>query len=346
MPGSTARAQLNAPLTWTLRIDCHTEGSCSTTGARFWFPALLTSTSGAQPASDRPSAPSCTAPGSDTSNTTPRASMPWDCNAATASLQGSGRTSLTMMRAPALPACVAIQRPSPEAPPVISTVRPSRPNVEAKNCWSMTVSFDSGYSTQGLHACADIHVLPGDTAAGARRQEKRSAGDVGHGHCPVQSHVLQYFGAHIRVRDPAQPGLGPDHLVHSFAFDDARQYRVDRDVMLAQFDSKALGQPDDRPLRRRIGRAHGIAQASRDRADIDDGRSAGLSQRLDSAAYAQKLAAYIDRHGAIPFGHVQVLQRRRRPGDAGIVDQHIQATELRQRVRKPGFYIRLRSRIC
>ncbi|KAG0744909.1 hypothetical protein G6F24_015998 [Rhizopus arrhizus] len=45
IPGNTARAQWNAPLTCTFCSACHSAGVISTTGLRFWLPALLTSTS-------------------------------------------------------------------------------------------------------------------------------------------------------------------------------------------------------------------------------------------------------------------------------------------------------------
>ena len=122
MPGSAARAQLKAPLTCTFCSACHSAGVISTTGLRFWLPALLTSTSGAHPAAS--SSRSATASPSATSNGAPRAGMPAAFKRSQAASQACADRSLTTTFAPARPSARAMAYPSPRAAPVTSATRP------------------------------------------------------------------------------------------------------------------------------------------------------------------------------------------------------------------------------
>ena len=117
MPGSAARAQLKAPLTCTFCSACHSAGVISTTGLRFWLPALLTSTSGAHPAASSSRSAAATASPSATSNGAPRAGMPAAFKRSQAASQACADRSLTTTFAPARPSARAMAYPVPAPRP-------------------------------------------------------------------------------------------------------------------------------------------------------------------------------------------------------------------------------------
>ncbi|MNR19573.1 hypothetical protein D3C85_1363720 [compost metagenome] len=103
MPGKTARAQWKAPLTCTLCKACHSAAVISTTGLRFWLPALLTSTSMARPAASSWETASATATSSATLNGATWALMPSSARRPRAASQASRERSLITTCAPAFP---------------------------------------------------------------------------------------------------------------------------------------------------------------------------------------------------------------------------------------------------
>ena len=111
MPGSAARAQLKAPLTCTFCSACHSAGVISTTGLRFWLPALLTSTSGAHPAA---SSSRSARDGLAVGHVERRARrMPAAFKRSQAASQACADRSLTTTFAPARPSARAMAYPVP-----------------------------------------------------------------------------------------------------------------------------------------------------------------------------------------------------------------------------------------
>ena len=91
--------------------------------------------------------------------------------------------------------------------------------------------------------------------------------------------------------------------------------------------ARTLRQPDHAPLGRRIGSAEGVAETARDGRHVDDGAGAFLLHHRDRAAGAQEHAGQVDIDAAAPIRRRDILDRRRRPGDAGVVDQYVKPAE-------------------
>src|SRR6476620_5274464 len=89
-----------------------------------------------------------------------------------------------------------------------------------------------------------------------------------------------------------------------------------------------LCESDDAPFGRRIGGALGITEPAADRRHVDDAAAAGRTQQRDRAPRAEEVAVKIDRERAPPVVERQFLRRQGRPGDAGVVDEDIEAAEL------------------
>ena len=125
MPGSAARAQLKAPLTCTFCSACHSAGVISTTGLRFWLPALLTSTSGAHPAA---SSSRSGRDGLAVGHVERRACawMPAALKRSQAASQACADRSLTTTFAPAWPSAWAMAYPVPAPRPSPAPRAPAR----------------------------------------------------------------------------------------------------------------------------------------------------------------------------------------------------------------------------
>ncbi|BDC28051.1 hypothetical protein NB2BOR_A23420 [Bordetella parapertussis] len=65
-------------------------------------------------------------------------------------------------------------------------------------------------------------------------------------------------------------------------------------------------------------------------------RPGRLPQRFEGAPHAQELSPYVDGHGAVPVLDAEIADGRGRPGDPGVVDQHVQSAQLGQGMREPG----------
>ena len=70
-----------------------------------------------------------------------------------------------------------------------------------------------------------------------------------------------------------------------------------------------------------------LSVIDRDRRHVDDGAGSRLLQHRHGAPGAQELAGQVDVDAAAPVLRVDVLDRGGRAGDAGIVDQHVQAAQ-------------------
>ena len=109
--------------------------------------------------------------------------------------------------------------------------------------------------------------------------------------------------------------------------------RIDVDVVRAELLCGRLGQCDDRPFARRVGRIRrpGVTPP-RDRGDIDDTTAALLDHLLRRPLQAEEDAFRVHPMDAIPVLFRQVHDIRA-PRNAGIVDDDIEATECRDRFR-------------
>jgi hypothetical protein len=106
--------------------------------------------------------------------------------------------------------------------------------------------------------------------------------------------------------------------------------RVDADVRGAELDREALGETDDRPFRRRVRRTQAKAESPGDRRQVDDAAAPRRLEQRHRAARAVEHAVQVDGDRAVPIGDADVLDRRGRPGDPGVVDQHVETAEMRR----------------
>ena len=129
-----------------------------------------------------------------------------------------------------------------------------------------------------------------------------------------------------RERRLVEPG-GVDAL-HDVGGDPARGDGVAAQVLLGVLERRALGEPDQRVLGRRIGRSGGPAAETRHRVDIDD-RAAALGQhQRHSPPHGEHRAVEIDRQHPAPGLVVDIGDGLEQVHHAGIVDEDIDATEL------------------
>src|SRR5262249_40727300 len=102
----------------------------------------------------------------------------------------------------------------------------------------------------------------------------------------------------------------------------------------SKLHGKRLGESDHRPFRRGIGCAHGKAEASRCRGKIHNGCIAALAQIRHGKARAIELPGNVDGKAAIPILRRYFFHASGGPGNAGIVDQHIEPAERSDCIRK------------
>ena len=105
-------------------------------------------------------------------------------------------------------------------------------------------------------------------------------------------------------------------------------------LSVAELDRQRLGEADHAPFRRRIGRAQGKAELAGGRGDIDD-RGVLALRRCGTASRVQLNwpVRSICRQRSQSSGF-DLLDAAGRPGDAGIVDQHVEAAECCHRIRE------------
>src|SRR5689334_21216433 len=176
----------------------------------------------------------------------------------------------------------------------------------------------------GLGVPVDRNRLPRDHAGGIGGEEQAEVGDLRRLH-PARDRLaadvlpLDLLGGH------AAPGrLALDDPAHALPVDRAGADRVHADVVRAELDRERLGQADHAPLGGDVGRAHSEPVLPGGRGGVDDAAAAGALHRGYDAGAGAPVACQVDGEAAVPVGGVDVLHQRRRPGDAGVVDEHVE----------------------
>ena len=82
-------------------------------------------------------------------------------------------------------------------------------------------------------------------------------------------------------------------------------------------------------LAARVGRAERKAEPAGGRGQIDDAAAARRLEHRHGQPRAVEHAVQVDGDAALPVLDVDVLDLAGGPGDAGVVDQHVEAAELR-----------------
>ena len=133
-------------------------------------------------------------------------------------------------------------------------------------------------------------------------------------------------------RLPAADAFRPA-LLDAVAVDQARADRVDPDAMRTEFQRRGLGEHQQRRLGGGVVAMAGRRIVAFDRGDVDDrARLAGFPRMLDEGADKQERTGDIRRHHGVPVAFRHVGQHLHRLL-AGIVDQDIDAAEMRDRLR-------------
>jgi hypothetical protein len=83
-----------------------------------------------------------------------------------------------------------------------------------------------------------------------------------------------------------------------------------------------------------IGRAQRVAEPSGGRRHVDDRPAAGSLEQRGGKPGAIELAGEIDGQRLLPRGDIEGFDRPRWPGDAGIVDERVEAAECGLRLRE------------
>src|SRR6266849_2759233 len=177
-------------------------------------------------------------------------------------------------------------------------------------------------------AAADRERLAGDVLAGLGGEEQRHVGDVLRAHRGVQAHALEQAPAHLFLVDAEPFRFRLDHALDALALDDAGLDAVDAHLVRAGLGGEAFGESDHAELGRGIRRAHREGEPAGGGGEVDDAAAArGLDQR-HRLARAVEHAVQVDRDAALPVLGADVLDLRRRSGDAGVVHQHVEPAEM------------------
>src|SRR6202163_1576566 len=143
-------------------------------------------------------------------------------------------------------------------------------------------------------------------------------------------HDARHF---FRLAEPAlrdlldhrvERGLGDltDHL----GLDETGRDGVDRDAAARHLQREALGEPEQPGFGRRVIRLADVARLADDRADVDDAPGTALDHVLDHALDHAERAEQVDVEHVAPVV-VRHLAHRLVDGDAGVVDQEVDAPE-------------------
>src|SRR6266404_2272478 len=173
----------------------------------------------------------------------------------------------------------------------------------------------------------DVEGLAGDVAGARRGQEDGQRRDVLGVVGPPQRdggvapalHFLDGDALFLRPTFQIVVGQGGDRA--------ARADGVDVDVVTGELERGDAGHADDGALAAGVdgvGRAREALAG--DRGDVDDDAAAAGNHLARHALQAEEHALAVDAHDAVPVGLGEIHDVRA-PGDAGIVDQHIDAAE-------------------
>ena len=108
--------------------------------------------------------------------------------------------------------------------------------------------------------------------------------------------------------------------------DHGRRDGVDQHARGGNFFGDRFGQADDARLRGRVGDGVRVAFLAGDRGDVDDAAGAGVDHDRDDGLAAEEYAGQVDVHDLLPLVDAQLPDRRGAAGDAGVVDQRVDAS--------------------
>ena len=185
----------------------------------------------------------------------------------------------------------------------------------------------------GAQPAVDDHGFPGHEARLVARQEKRSGGDVlGFARLRPWLQVLQPFARGLLVAAMEQR-----------CDDAARTDGVHPDPVLGQLHRRAARQVDDGGLARGVSRRARTAAERGDGGGVQDHAALPLLlHRTGPVLDAEEHAAHEHAEGVVPILDAGLRQRSECAPDAGVVEEHVDAAELRRGAGDQRFDVGLR----
>src|SRR5512134_1446588 len=144
----------------------------------------------------------------------------------------------------------------------------------------------------------------------------------------------------LLVRHAERLRLRGDHALDALALYYARQDGVAAHLVRAGLDRNALGEADHAPFRGGVGGALRKAVPAGSRGEVDDAAAARRLEQRHAFARAIEHAGEVDGDAAVPVLGCDVLDLAGGPGDARVVDQHVQAAERLLRLGEQPVHVR------
>ena len=177
---------------------------------------------------------------------------------------------------------------------------------------------------------------PRDHPRRRRGEEQAEVGDLRRLDEPLDGLTLEVLALHHGGGHAAATGFGVDDGLHPLAGHRTRADGVAAHIVRSQLDGERLGEPDDRPLRRCIGRAAAVPEHARHRRHVDDRATPLPLHHRRHSTSTEELGLEPDRQARPPLLEADLLHERRRTLGAGIVDQHVDSAEVADGDRQPG----------
>ena len=146
-------------------------------------------------------------------------------------------------------------------------------------------------------------------------------------HHAAQRHAIEVGLLHRFVGDVHLLGPRRDHARHARPFDNARKDRVHADVGGSELLGEAMGEADNAPFGGRVRGAERVSEPSGRRRQIDDRAAAGALEHRHGMVRAEELPGQADVDRSTPVLGPDVFDSAGRSGDAGVVDENVEAAE-------------------
>src|SRR6516162_1107168 len=257
-----------------------------------------------------------------TSHITPCASNPSACIRATACSSAGLSTSASTTRAPRRANSVAVAKPMPLAPPVMTVPRPSNPAIPFTD--RMLLKAATRIDGQG-HA--------GDVARLVGGEEQHGVADVHRFH-PRDRQRVEQLTDRRHVVGPRAFQVGPEHLEGALVVQHGGchmgwMHRVDANHLLPQLNREGTHQADDAVLGGDVVAGVRVRLESADRAGQDDRPAAATGQDVrDPGLHGLPYPRQVDVDHFCPVLFAGFVQRFTAIADAGVRDDDVEPAQL------------------
>ena len=197
-------------------------------------------------------------------------------------------------------------------------------------CWAAQRSAVAAFAAQRrqadagrLEAAVDAQHLSGDVAGTVAAQKEDRFGEFFFKPVTVEGNGVVIVGADRRRMNRLRHGC-----VHR-----ARCNSIDPNAKAAEFDGELLGQMGKARIAGAVGGAQRGGAKRGDRGDVYDRTTSGLAHQRRRGLGAEKRSGQIHCEHAVPIG-LRRLEQRLEDRNAGIIDQRIKPSEMRNRLRE------------